>query len=294
MFIQISQVINSYSLDAVLDYDISIDPEIPNRQFLGVGGAYGDRPTITYFPLQGEQFMRRILTPLPPEALFMMVEGGWPVDFVFRLCIREINGIDNHSGTPELGGPADPEFSPLLQALRRIQRSGVMGSRVKKTPEGEIPIIFFGKRDFDEIRDDYAFIVKTLNLNPEASEFKLVFGRPQQDDEIALLTRSMLDIMIEAATSIDVPTAHVDEQRTQKSQYDLTAEDPSLMPLLRVRTGKLPPGDAFVAVRYRNSWFWIDDRDFASKQVFSFFMLLFTFSETGGPKPAPVITIPAG
>ena len=43
---------------------------------------------------------------------------------------------------------------------------------------------------------------------------------------------------------------------------------------------------------YRGYWFWIDDRDMASKRLFSFLMFLFTLVETGGKETAPVLTIP--
>jgi hypothetical protein len=41
-----------------------------------------------------------------------------------------------------------------------------------------------------------------------------------------------------------------------------------------------------VAVPYRGYWFWIDDRDMASKRMFTFLMFIFTLVETGG-KEAP-------
>jgi hypothetical protein len=54
------------------------------------------------------------------------------------------------------------------------------------------------------------------------------------------------------------------------------------------------PGDPFAAVHYREEWYWIDDKDFASKRLFSFIMFLFTLTETDAKQAAPVITIPAG
>jgi hypothetical protein len=46
-------------------------------------------------------------------------------------------------------------------------------------------------------------------------------------------------------------------------------------------------------VRYRDRWFWIDDRDASSKRVFAFLMLMFSLTETGTAQSAPVLTVPA-
>ena len=52
--------------------------------------------------------------------------------------------------------------------------------------------------------------------------------------------------------------------------------------------------DAFVAVQYRDWWYWIDDRDFFSKRVFGFIMFLFTLVEEPSTEGTPIVTIPAG
>ena len=65
-------------------------------------------------------------------------------------------------------------------------------------------------------------------------------------------------------------------------------------PLLRVQSDIKKPADAFVAVQYRDHWFWIDDRDFKSKRTFAFLMILFSLTESGGKEGLPLVTIPAG
>jgi hypothetical protein len=59
-----------------------------------------------------------------------------------------------------------------------------------------------------------------------------------------------------------------------------------------IRQGNSLPNDAFVVIQYRGQWFWIEDRDTQSKQLFSFLTLLFSLTATGTAKPAPVVTIP--
>ncbi|NJM54696.1 MAG: hypothetical protein HC841_01095 [Verrucomicrobiae bacterium] len=48
-----------------------------------------------------------------------------------------------------------------------------------------------------------------------------------------------------------------------------------------------------MSVQYRDTWFWIDDRDLRSKRAFSFMLMLFTLADNGSRENQPVITIPA-
>jgi hypothetical protein len=46
-------------------------------------------------------------------------------------------------------------------------------------------------------------------------------------------------------------------------------------------------------VRHRDTWYWIDDRDYRSKRVLSVLMLFFSLAETGVAPQAPLLTVPA-
>jgi hypothetical protein len=91
---------------------------------------------------------------------------------------------------------------------------------------------------------------------------------------------------------ITVPEAHVTERRVGPTPgADLGPEGP-VPPLIRIASSADRPDDAFVAAPYRGYWFSIDDRDMASKNLFSFIVFLFTFVETGTKEVAPILTIP--
>ena len=97
--------------------------------------------------------------------------------------------------------------------------------------------------------------------------------------------------MIDFASYADVSTADVAEGRVYSPQR--TAEAEQMFPApVTIRQGYSPPNEAFVAIQYRDQWFWIADRDTQSKQFFSFLTLLFSLTETGSTQPAPVVTIP--
>jgi hypothetical protein len=136
---------------------------------------------------------------------------------------------------------------------------------------------------------------KMLGLDPSANEFQVVYGAiPRNDREIAILTRSILEVIIDISADIEVPAADVQENRVNPTFIEGVGAGEKVPPMIRVRSSAEKPGDAFVSVRYRNSYFWIDDRDLSSKRIFSFLMFIFTLVETGEKGTAPVVTIPTG
>ena len=62
--------------------------------------------------------------------------------------------------------------------------------------------------------------------------------------------------------------------------------------LLKVKYATERPADAIVQVHYRDRWYWIDDRDIASKRTFALVMIFSTLSETGTHESLPLVTIP--
>jgi hypothetical protein len=112
------------------------------------------------------------------------------------------------------------------------------------------------------------------------------------DSEIAIQVRSMVQILIDFGSHADVSTADVSEGRVYSPPR--TAEQEQMFPApITIRQGYSPPSDAFVDTRYRDQWFWIDDRDMQSRQLFSFLTLLFSLTKTGSTQAASMVTIPA-
>jgi len=89
-----------------------------------------------------------------------------------------------------------------------------------------------------------------------------------------------------------VPMADVTEGRVMPTPEADPGPSGPVAPLIRILSSVERPGDAFVAVPYRGRWFFIDDRDVASKHLLSSLMFLFTFVQTAAKDAAPVLTIP--
>ena len=144
----------------------------------------------------------------------------------------------------------------------------------------------------EAVLDSHRRIRELLRLDPREREFEIVHGSlPASARQIALETRSMMQVLIDLASYIDVPDADVSEGRVYA--LSRTAEQLRMYPpLLRIHSGAASPSQTHVAVRYRDHWFWIDDRDVHSKLAFNFLLLAFFLTETGSEQAAPIVTIP--
>jgi len=290
VFLDVTSVINSYTLESEVDLGLGFNSTLGNSQSLGGTGRYSDRPTITYMPLLGDKFAKSLLTPTKPETIFSLMQIGWRADLLMRISVKSMNGIYNQGAKGSDHPEVDPRFAALTEAFRRIQLSNSMGMKVGETVGDKTPILFFRRDLPDETLKDILYVRETLELDPEAVNLTLRFGAVQANDrELAILTRSMLEVLVAISIGVDVPPEDVEMNRATPAPTG-----PGFDPLIRIRSGEEKPEDAFVTIPYRNRWFWIEDTDLDSKRIFTFLIILFTLAETGESAPAPIVTIPAG
>lgn len=289
VFLEVASVIDTYSQSGTISAGIEAY-ENPEPSMLAAGGmrAWSNSPTVTYQPLSGDKFTRSLLSPIPPAALLQMTQAGWPVELVFPAAIRSINGLRNQTGS----ATADPRFEELVATLGRIQRAGATGMQFERIGEDDVVVMVIRRGATDAAGADALRVRELLGLETGLDEFVVTFGAvPRSKAEVAILTRSMLEIMLELAMGIDVPPA---DAQAQKVLPGSLAAGPGYKPLVHIRSGSQAPAGAYAAVPYKDSWFWIDDDDVPSKRVFTFLMILFSLSESGQPAAGPLVTIGAG
>jgi hypothetical protein len=166
---------------------------------------------------------------------------------------------------------------------------------VRVEEQAQVLVVFRSARVTPEVLEDARAVRQMLGLKADADTFRLGFGTvPQSDQDVVLLTRSMLEMMTELAATIEVPEEDVAEQRVTPTNREQSEAERALGQLMRVRSGVDRPQEAFVAVPYRDHWFWIDDRDFGSKRAFTFLTLFFELAQSGLVPTAPLVTIGTG
>lgn len=218
MFLDVAQVVASYTFEASASVNLPDWAGAAAGPAAGASGRWAESPTITYNPLVGEKFTKSLLQPIPPVAIFSLVQAGWPIDAVFGVAVRAINGLYATTSIQILKRQGDTNFYQLLKMLRELQLTDAFGLNVQKNDQAEAGIVVFRARQVDEATEATARAVrKMLGLSPDATQLSLAFGAMNQNDkEIALLTRSMLEILMEGAAGVEVPTSDVDEGRVTK------------------------------------------------------------------------------
>ena len=297
VFVDVSSVVAGYSLQTGITAGGSF-PSTPNfgGNTATVGGSaiYTDRPTITYTPLTGQKFLKGLVTPIDPKNIFFMLQSGYAADFVLGLTVESLNGLHNRSATGGGVRDADPDFIRVLQLMREVQAADALGMRVEVNKTKDETAVLFFRRDnlTPEILDKIADIRRLLQLPDGVNKFKLVYSPgPGATNELAVGSRSMVQIMTAFASYTEVPAVDVAEGRALPSF--LSTNNPDKVDPVKIKCSQGKPADAFAAVPYRNKWFWIDDRDWRSKRALTAVMFLFTMAETGGNEQLPLITIPA-
>jgi len=305
VFLEIAQVIAGYQVETTVGAGFnaaSNSGAIADLLTFGgsaaAQGKYTDRPTLIYAPLTGNDFLKKLMTPIPPSAVLFMLQSGYSADLVMRIAVNSINGVGNESRRG-MNRTIDPDFARLVQLLREAQLADAVQIRIEraKGSDSESAILVFPHREDAQLEAARAEIGSILHLKPGVRELDVYYGGYSgKNDEIAMMTRSMLQIMLELGAIVQVPEADVTSGRAAPGAVAVQApgtpatQAPALLNLL---SGDSPPRDAYVAIQYGDHWFWIANTDIRSKYTFGMVMLLFSISDTGVHGNAPVVTVPA-
>jgi hypothetical protein len=150
-----------------------------------------------------------------------------------------------------------------------------------------------------------------LNLVPGQQRYDLVIkGGPDPDPllhpvpqaaEITAVLRSTAQVYFYLANGVEVPPEHVKcglvETAVDADGHVFDGREVTRgLFEVHVAKGLRPPRCAYVAVKYRGYWYYIDDKDQQSKATFALVLQL-TRLDFGRPlslRPGPVLTLPAG
>ena len=297
VFVDVASIVSGYSMETALSSGKTWpETSAMGGSLLSLGGSakFTDRPTITYVPLTGEKFMRGLITPIDPKHIFFMLQAGYAADFILALTVESLNGVRNRAVAAGALREADPEFVRALELLREVQAAGAVGMRVEEGPgKGQTAVLFFRRDDVpDAITEKSAEIRRLLKLPADQQRLVLTYSPMRgAENELAVNSRSMLQIMGAFASYMDAPEAHLKDHSVMPAFESAAPEQRKSA--VKIHSGKAKPTDAFASVYYRDHWFWVENGDWQTKRALTAVMFFFTLAETGDNDKLPLITIPA-
>src|SRR4051812_13043899 len=298
VFLEVAQVIAGYQLQSTIggtfttgNFNSDLIGPLTATGTATASGTYTDRPTVVYSPLTGVDFLKRLMTPIPPSSVMFMLEAGYAAQRVMPIMLDSINGMAN--GSNRLQRPPDPRFVQLVQLVREAQEARTIEIRIERTKQGSesSAIVFPPYKDAPAIarRDK---IIRLLGLRPDLWELKIEYGAYSgRNDEIDMKTRSMLEIMLEFAAAVQVPDSDISGGKAAPGTVSSQTQAPWGGPPMRVLVSDTAPKDVFVAVPYGGRWYWIADNDIQSKTTAGRNTLLFSIVDKIKKKAPPGVTI---
>jgi len=121
------------------------------------------------------------------------------------ILLDSINGLNN--GSNRLKRPADPNFTRLVELIREGQLAGAIQIRIERPKDGaESSVLIFGPSKDPELAAKGREIKNILGIKPDLRELRVNYGGySARNDEIDMMTRSMLQIMLSLRRSCRCP-----------------------------------------------------------------------------------------
>jgi hypothetical protein len=130
LFLDLTSVVASYSREVKVGASSDVEVTAPTVTVGGVGSAtWTESPTVTYSPLQGEDFAKRLLAPIQPSAILLLSRSGWGLERLLLCAVQQMNELPN--GTA-IGGVAPQRvlhferFQRAAALLRDLQENGYL------------------------------------------------------------------------------------------------------------------------------------------------------------------------
>ena len=289
------ELVGSVGVGSSSNLDTGVNIIQPN-----VGVGYADRPTISYSPLRGEDFLKSVLSPVPLEAILVMTQSGWSIQRVFAVTMERINDLHN---APRASGPTperEPqykEFKRLLYLLRDLQIEGLIeiGPALDKNSSSLVILLETDpahQATIDEIR-----LLLGIVGEKQTNQFEISTNfLDKAEGKWNVRPRSIASVLFYLSQNVEIPKEHLDAglvTRTRmKDGKPFDWDDTPAGTVFQVKSSKTKPSNAYISVPYRGQWFYLLDNDLQSKSTFMLLEQLFSLQAGQSKASGPTLTLP--
>jgi hypothetical protein len=309
LFLELGAVVSQYGINASINATGHFDAGSGSGDTsAGTSLGYSENPTMTYSPLSGEDFAERMLSPIPLDSVLLFLQTGWSVERVMLLTMQRVNDLYN---APTATGPTPErkpdyeDFTDFVERFGRLRDARLIGlnwerKENEKDPPGRDPHFWIREPEdpTSPLAADVAAVRRHLALEPSREDFRLTgFPFHRAPDEVGMRCRSLLAILYFLASSVEPPARDVEAglvtiTRDANGQPFNWQDLSGRLMAIHAQDGR--PKNAYVAVPYRGSWFYIADNDRSSKSTFGLINILFSLQSATGKGKSPLLTLPIG
>lgn len=299
IILQVSSVSTSFTWRQGVSLESEIFEGSSRNNSIGPGGNldYSERPTITYTPLAGADYVKKVLTPMELDTLILLERSGWSLERLLRVTVNQMNGLQNASqasGPTPRNAPSYKEFNRAAALLRSIKdRGGLVSGYVNK---GEAKVAGFR---FSAEYKNSSEIIELSKLLGIAADAELItvdtVSHTKRKDTLGLEMRSLAGISFFLSHGVQVPPEDVTGGvvRTTKTGDNKTFDwNEIFKDFFIVHSQAKQPDNAAISVNYRGKWFYIDDADIQTKYTFMLLRQLTQLQEGRTQTSGPLLTLP--
>ena len=298
-FLEVGNVASQFKLRNKASITAQLESMVKDIFNLGASTSYEESPTVSYTPLQGDSFVKNILSTLPLKTITLLFHSGWSIERVFRVSCQLLGGLEN---APGASGPTPsfaPEYKKFLKAIKYLQELDDRDAlRINyQEVDGQPQMVLQISNEAKNSKSALEF-ARTVNAVSGKGMYVLNhFPTPEQVNHLRIVPRSFLGIMFYLSQSTEVPTRDVLKGKITLTKTltgesfdwsDVTGD------LLTIRSSDEEPLRSKVRIYYRNSWFYIDDSDLDSKSTFSLLTQIYALQSGAIKSIDPVLTIGVG
>lgn len=257
------------------------------------GAVYEENPTISYTPVAGAKYARQVFSPVPISVLAQLTGTLHDPAYIYDALVSSVNGTHN-PGFLFLPTDLDPQFSRIVTIITRLTQAHRLHWVEDGQQSGRFSIVIdqYAPTYLAEVDELLGLIGLSAPRDPASRVIVPVFLALDSRDSsgMGLTTRSVGDLMEILSAAIEIPD---DDQHSGVAatypRLGLAGEK------LRVHHSTARPEHAAVAVQYRDSWFYIDETDQATKRFFRLMSALWSATIADSASKgfaAPVLTVP--
>ncbi len=295
-FLAVNNVVSQFNFGS--SFGTNIANAAPPPALLGSATAnfnYSEAPTITYTPLQGEDYVNRLLTPIDLDVVYMLFRSGWSVHHLSPLLVQRMGEYENAvlASRPISGRiPVYKPFKKVAGVFRHLQDAENLV--ISKDRINGVFAIKVRIKHYSQLSTEDRSILSHFGVTASSPQLWFVSTPSKEKNNVFLETRTMLGMLYYLSKGVVVPEYDIEHRQALMTYYkDGKAFDWATVVngVIRVRSCRSKPSNAYVAVPYRGSWFYISQSDFNSKETLNLLSIMMGIYQGKIQSTMPVFTV---